>query len=207
MIVCLEGASAVGKSSVARVLAEVYGYKIVPEVNKLFKREKTCTDPYWYLERQVERWSIAKEYNGKGLAVCLDGDVFQPLWYNWIFIDLQLHDYRDVARFFEKKIQQGQLGYPDHYYLLSAPVTELHLRKGSDLERRRKNFEMHLNIIPKLSNYFSVISAEIPGLVSCIENVDSSATAAEITVGTQIDNIGTAESIMQVQKNIIFGDS
>ena len=55
MIFCLEGASAIGKSTLAKELSRSYGFDVVPEANELFKRNANDY-PNWYLDRQVERW-------------------------------------------------------------------------------------------------------------------------------------------------------
>lgn len=83
-VICLEGASGVGKSTTACELSKRYSAYTVPEVNVLFERP----DPmprYWYFERQAERWQIAQEKLVDHEIVILDGDVFQPLWYNWAY--------------------------------------------------------------------------------------------------------------------------
>lgn len=57
-LICLEGASAVGKTTTSNEIAKRTNTYIIPEVNLLFERpnEESKT---WYLERQVERWMIA----------------------------------------------------------------------------------------------------------------------------------------------------
>lgn len=59
-IICLEGASAVGKTTTSHEFARMKNTYIVPEVNLLFERPKSETNT-WYLERQVDRWQIAQE--------------------------------------------------------------------------------------------------------------------------------------------------
>jgi broad-specificity NMP kinase len=82
MIICLEGPSAVGKTTTCSAIAEQMGAYIVPEVNAIFERPADAS-PNWYLECQVARWEIAqRQQEQHGFAV-LDGDLFQPLWYNW----------------------------------------------------------------------------------------------------------------------------
>ncbi|HEY9650862.1 MAG TPA: AAA family ATPase, partial [Coleofasciculaceae cyanobacterium] len=83
-LICLEGASAVGKTTTSKALAERYGAYIVPEVNQLFQ-PPTPEPIYWYFERQVERWTLAQSQLKNHDLVVLDGDPFQPLWYNWAF--------------------------------------------------------------------------------------------------------------------------
>ncbi|HEX3522603.1 MAG TPA: hypothetical protein VHT52_11020, partial [Stellaceae bacterium] len=83
-IICLEGASAAGKTTLSRAIAARMGAAVIAEVWALFERPSP-EPPLWYLERQVERWRFAVESAGKhGLSI-LDGDPFQPLWYGWAY--------------------------------------------------------------------------------------------------------------------------
>ena len=84
-IICLEGASAAGKTTLSGAIAERTGAGVIGEVWTLFERPSP-EPPLWYLERQVDRWRLAVESAAKhGLAI-LDGDPFQPLWYGWALV-------------------------------------------------------------------------------------------------------------------------
>ncbi|MGQ7056429.1 chloramphenicol acetyltransferase, partial [Bacillus cereus group sp. BceL245] len=83
-IIAFEGASAVGKSTTCRELEKNYGAYIIPEVNSLFERPKN-EHRTWYFEKQVERWNIAVQKSEQYELVILDGDIYQPLSYNWCF--------------------------------------------------------------------------------------------------------------------------
>ncbi|MFF2878415.1 hypothetical protein ACFVR2_19050 [Gottfriedia sp. NPDC057991] len=52
MIICLEGASAVGKTSTSLEIVKSTNTYVVPEVNLFFARP-TGVSNTWYLERQV----------------------------------------------------------------------------------------------------------------------------------------------------------
>lgn len=83
-IICLEGASAVGKTVLSTYLSENFGAFVIPEVNLLFEKKKT-EQKFWYIDKQVERWKMANEAAKNHEIVVLDGDPFQPLWYNWAY--------------------------------------------------------------------------------------------------------------------------
>ena len=83
-IVCFEGPSAVGKTTMAQQLAHTLGAIVIPEVNMLFSRPAD-PPPTWYFERQVERWQQAMTAVRSTDLVILDGDPFQPFWYNWAY--------------------------------------------------------------------------------------------------------------------------
>jgi len=77
-IICFEGPSGIGKTTMGKLLSDIYN--IVPEVNQLFER-KDKEPKYWYHERQVERYELCTKAKSKSI---LDGDIFQPIWYNWV---------------------------------------------------------------------------------------------------------------------------
>jgi deoxyadenosine/deoxycytidine kinase len=157
-IICLEGASGIGKTTSAAFMAEKHGYVGVPEVNELFKRP--VTEPSdWYFEMQVRRWEIAKELSESGKVAILDGDHLQPVWCNWIFEDLGLQPVDEVLAFYSKAFASGAIGFPDAYVVLSLGVEELRLRKESDSIRSRRNFETHLRLIEPQKGYFKALKA------------------------------------------------
>lgn len=176
-IVCIEGASGVGKSTVCDVLEKEHGFKKISEVNHLFKRPLNPL-PIWYFEKQVERWSLANELSGDGGVVVLDGDPFQPLWYNWIFSDKQIQPLSDVIEFYFSAVEQGRIKFPDRYYLLTASESVLRKRKEGDTKRLRRNFESHLRLIRPQLNYFEILNSNRPNSVSVIES-DAVSTAVE----------------------------
>lgn len=176
-IVCIEGASGVGKSTVCDVLEKDHGFKKIPEVNHLFKRPLDPS-PTWYFEKQVERWSLANELSGDGEVVVLDGDPFQPLWYNWIFSDKEIQPLSDVIEFYFSAVEQGRIKFPDRYYLLTASESVLRKRKEGDTKRLRRNFDSHLRLIGPQLDYFEVLNSNQPNLVSIVES-DTVSTAVE----------------------------
>ena len=99
MILCLEGASAVGKTTCCRVLQNSVGAAIIPEVNALFERPAPAPED-WYLERQAERYALARAASETHPLAILDGVPFQPLWYNWSF------------GFFRPLIASGAMAFP-----------------------------------------------------------------------------------------------
>lgn len=171
-VICIEGASAVGKSNVCRVLEAEFGFTRIPEVNELYSRSSE-ESPSWYFERQIDRWRMACDVSSIGGSAILDGDPFQPVWYNWIFPDLGLQPISEVVRFYQEKVNSGIIRFPDKYYLLTASELELRRRKESDQNRSRKNFEKHLRLIEPQMAYFTAMNEGASGLVRVIESIDS----------------------------------
>lgn len=176
-IICLEGPSAVGKSTVARCLADNHGYEVIPEVNELFRNEKRIGDD-WYLQRQVDRYTRSIAAAASGRAVILDGDPFQPLWYNWVYPEYG--PWASVAAFYRDAIDAGTIAFPAIYAVLQAPVEHLTTRRAGDTTRRRHNFDRHLEMIAPQRRYFEYLGAQGLTKVEPIINIDAEDTALRI---------------------------
>lgn len=157
-VICFEGASAVGKTTTARAFRSRVGAFVVPEVHELYVRPKD-EPAEWYFERQAERWRMAQEQSGSGQLVVLDGDPFQPLWYNWAYNFEKWQDLDFMERFYRPRVQNGTMRFPDLYVIFSASETELRERRELDASRRRRGFETHLRMIEPQRRYFSAMQA------------------------------------------------
>jgi hypothetical protein len=188
-IVCIEGPSAVGKSSTSRYLAEQHGAIHIPEVNLLFKRPSD-ESAYWYCERQVERFQMARSHPEDCLVI-LDGDPFQPIWYNPLFPSVSNLSYQQVLDFYRSQLERNQLDWPDRYLILSAPVAELRKRKELDLRFQRRKFEAHLALVDFLPKYFGQFSPELV-LFKAAETLETNANAlleAKLSKASQRDSV------------------
>ncbi len=167
-ILCFEGPSAVGKTTTAAALAAHEGAHVVPEVNTLFARP-TDEPPEWYFERQVERWARASEAVGDHRLVVLDGDPFQPLWYNWSYDFAGWQDLDFLEAFYRPRLVRGDMEFPDRYVLFGASETALRERKEGDRTRQRRGFEAHLRFIEPQRRYFEGMQRFSPGRVQVLE--------------------------------------
>lgn len=178
-IICFEGASAAGKSSLSKYLSENLNAYVIPEVNLLFQR--TPNEPkFWYFEKQVERWELAVKASKKYQIVILDSDPFQPLWYNWAYDFDVLQSLESVAGFYREKLADGKIAFPDRYFILTVNNDDLRNRKINDASRTRKNFERHLRFIKPQLAFFSFIKSINKDLVEFIENREIEKTAAKV---------------------------
>lgn len=154
-IICFEGPSGIGKTTLSELLSDVY--HIVPEVNLLFQR--TNNEPkYWYLERQVERYELCKQSDRISI---LDGDIFQPIWYNWVCnYPANFLSKKETHEFYKTKLFEGEITFPDLYIIFHVDKKELWIRKERDKTRQRRNFEKHLKIIEPLKEYYQFLDQE-----------------------------------------------
>ena len=170
VLICLEGASGIGKTTTCRRLAELYNAYVIPEVNFLFQRPNPEPEN-WYLERQVERWKIAQEKLKSYDVVLFDGDIFQPIWYNWIYEGEFPQTLPFLKDFYVNQMKRKQIGFPDVYIHLSTSETELRKRKENDTTRRRSNFEKHLSLVEPQKQHFQYMNTVSPNVVHFVDAV------------------------------------
>lgn len=154
-IICFEGPSGIGKTTMCKMLSNEFN--IVPEVNLLFERPKE-ESRYWYLERQVERYEMCRR---SSISSILDGDIFQPIWYNWVCnYPSKFLPKDETHSFYKAKLLENKIAFPDLYIIFHVEEKELWNRKENDTTRRRRNFEKHLKIIEPLKEYYRFLDQE-----------------------------------------------
>ena len=171
MVVALEGAPGAGKSTLAAEMGRA-GALVVPEVNLLFLRpEGDGTE--WYLERQVARWEMAALAARQGRTGVLDGDPFQPMWFNWAFAAEGWPDWRVAYRYFRAKVEAGRMGVPERYVFLRVEegvraerMLARELARGGDPARAARKVERYASLVEPQARYFGALGARFPGLVN-----------------------------------------
>lgn len=183
-ILALEGPNASGKTTVAATLAASDNAFVVAEVNVLFRRPPD-EPPDWYLERQSERWDMsARAAQSNGLVI-LDGDPFQPLWYNWAYDFEGWQPLDELVPFYRPRIARGEMGFPDRYIIFTASEGVLRDRKAADVARRRRGFETHLRFIEPQRRYFEAMQRASPDRVVFVESRTVEDNAASIRRAAQ----------------------
>jgi hypothetical protein len=182
-ILCFEGPSAVGKSATASEFAAAVGAYVIAEVNALWKRPEDEPSE-WYLERQVDRYALAVKQVRRHPLVVLNGDPFQPLWYNWAYDFVGWLGLDFLEAFYRPRLLSGDIGFPDLYVVFTADVEMLRQRKEADRTRQRRGFETHLRFIEPQRRYFEAMQRFSPERVRFLdsqgigENVQAVAAAA-----------------------------
>jgi len=196
-IICFEGASAVGKTTLSEYLHDNYNACVIPEVNLLFGR-KPDEPKFWYFEKQVERWQLAAGASKNYEMVIFDGDPFQPLWYNWAYNFDVLESLKLITDFYREKLAAGRIAFPDKYFILSVKTDELKKRKINDTSRTRKNFVRHLRFIEPQRAFFSFIKSINNNLVEFIENEEIEKTGEKI-INSIGDNFTRPNNLLSLE--------
>ena len=152
-IICFEGASGIGKTTLCKLFSN--SFNVVPEANSLF--EKSGNDSkYWYYDKQIERFNLIKRSNRKSI---LDGDPFQPIWYNWVYkYPTNYLSQIEINNFYKEKLLKGEIEFPDKYIIFQVDEAILRDRKVKDKTRLRRHFEKHLELIEPQKRYFEFIN-------------------------------------------------
>ncbi|MEM7102876.1 MAG: chloramphenicol acetyltransferase [Bacteroidota bacterium] len=174
-IICFEGPSGVGKTTLAQMLSG--DFNIIPEVNQLFERSENEHE-YWYYERQLERYTIAKNANKPTI---FDGDIFQPIWYNWVCnYPANFLGNKETHAWYKAKIEQGLIKFPNLYIIFDTNEKDLRTRKENDTTRTRRNFEKHLKIIAPLRRYYKFLEKETTLQMRFIQYDDFDSTKQQV---------------------------
>lgn len=89
--------------------------------------------------------------------VILDGDIYQPLSYNWCFhFEIFDQPLSLIENFYKEKLINREIGFPDQYFYLYTNDEELRKRKESDETKEEeilKNiyiYQNRFNVIMKI---------------------------------------------------------
>jgi thymidylate kinase len=168
-IVCIEGPSAVGKTTLGMALAKRVGGFVVPEVSGTQPPGESAA---WFVDEHAKRWREARESAARVPLVVLDGDPFKGLWYNWIYAAEGWAGIEVVAPLYRAELRSGDIGFPDLYVVLQATAATLRSRRMRDATRRRSSFEKHLAMLEPLDRYFDELSVRAPARVVKVETDD-----------------------------------
>jgi hypothetical protein len=160
-ILVLEGPSAVGKTTLAGRLADVHALALIPELEP-GAPPRDADAAAWFVGRHLARWRLAEEA-AESRHVVVDGDPFKGLWYGWVYESMGHPGPLVAAAHYRAALLQGRVRFPDVCVVLGATADTLAHRRDMDLSRRRRNFELHLQLIGPQRRYFAAMNAVDPG--------------------------------------------
>lgn len=167
-IICLEGPSAVGKTTLAAALSRDGGAEILAEI--VGEPPPHHDAAKWFVEQDVARWQRACVLTRDTPLVILDGDPFKGLWYTWIFAADGWPSVEANAALYRKHVRHGTLAFPDLYVVLAASEAQLRQRRAGDATRTRRSFEKHLALIEPQRRYFMAMHDAAPGRVLFLDS-------------------------------------
>lgn len=188
MIICLEGAPAVGKSTLAALLRDQAGWLVLPEVNQLFGKPPPGPRRHAdYLDLTLRRWALAQAALAEGRTVLLDGDVLQPLWFQACYADEDWGGVEATLDFYREALAAGRLGWPSRYvFVCIDEATRAQRERERSALRGRTATEIEAKIaryrplVPCQRDYFAALRAAFPALVLEIESRDLLSCASEV---------------------------
>ena len=176
-ILALEGAPGVGKTTLAAHLSR-RGIPVIAEANLLFTRPNP-QPPAWYLERQIDRWHLATQ----SPTAILDGDPFQPLWFNWAFPEATAQSLSFVIDFYRESIHQNRIAFPHRYVFLTLPeplraerMLQRELARNLGEDRARQKTARYAKLVEPQSRYFQALAEQFPNWVQILDSTSTTET-------------------------------
>lgn len=173
-IICLEGPSAVGKTTLAAALAREAGAAVIPELDAS-GAPPIPESAAWFVDAHAAQWQQARALAARAPLVVIDCDPLKGLWFNWVFAEHGWPGIGEQAPLHRAHVERGTLAFPDLYVLLQATEAQLRARRAGDPTRTRRNHEMHLRLAAPQRRYFEALQAADPGRVLLLETSDQAA--------------------------------
>jgi thymidylate kinase len=180
-IVCLEGPSAAGKTTLAAALARRHGAAVIAELSAGSPPPEPDARAAWFVDHHAADFQRARALAAEAPLVVLDGDPFKGLWYDRVFAEDVSQVTRVVAPLYRARLQQGALAFPDLSVLLLASEEQLRARRTGDASRSRRNFEKHLALVEPQRRYFTELARLAPGRVLLLRTQDPATLADQVT--------------------------
>lgn len=178
-IICLEGPSAVGKTSLTRVFAATFGAAIVPELDASGAPPAASAEP-WFTQAHVRRWREALRSSAGAPFVVIDCDPLKGLWYNWMHAEEGWPQIDVVGALYREQFRCNTLDFPDLYVFLDAPEAALRERRKADPTRSRRGFQKHVRRLDSHRHYFKALQAAAPSRVRFLETTDRASLPSRV---------------------------
>lgn len=183
-IVCLEGPSAVGKTTLAAALAQRTGAAVVPELDAS-GAPPIAESAAWFVDAHAAEWQRARALAARARLVVKDGDPFKGLWFNWVFADHGWPGIDVQTPLHRAHVDAGTLAFPELYVVLLATEAQLRARRAGDPTRTRRNHEMHLRLIGPQRRYFEALKAVDPPRVLLLDTTERETLVDQVLAAVQ----------------------
>jgi hypothetical protein len=159
VIVAVTGPSAAGKTTWCH---QHYPADTVPEY-VLASEDLPGSDPgeqaVFWCEVNSRRWSQAlNRERVSGLAVCDDDPL--KLHYTWSLArmgTLSPHHWQAEVDVHRHAVAAGRIGFADLILVSEPSEAELRRRRDADTTRRRRNFELHVQLVQPLRQWYQAV--------------------------------------------------
>ena len=169
MIVVVEGPTAAGKTTwVRRHFADSAVWEYTADGREPSDDAGADAIGAYWAEANAGRWqqAVAIE-SARGLAVC-DSDPCK-LHYAWTLWRIGAVDrlrWTAEARHAREKFEQHRLGLADFVLVELPSLTTLRQRRDRDDSRRRRNFDLHVQLADPLREWYAALDELEPGHVA-----------------------------------------
>jgi hypothetical protein len=170
-IICLEGPSAVGKTTLAAELAREAGAAVIPELDA-GAAPPIPESAAWFVDAHAAQWQRARALAARAPLVVIDCDPFKGLWFNWVFAADGWPGIDAQAPLHRAHLERGTLAFPDLYVVLQATEAQLRARRAGDPTRTRRNHELHLRLAAPQRRYFQALQEADPPRVLLLDTSD-----------------------------------
>ena len=164
VIVAVEGPSASGKTTWCRRQPWPVVAEYTPSGSEPDGSDEHLRAAFWVGVNSA-RWLQAVELDAKHEVVLCDGDPMK-LHYSWSLARIGAvpwSRFECELRYTRAALVDGHLGMAD-LVLVSVPPTDvLHARRAADPTRRRRSFDVHVELAGPLREWYTAVDEAEPG--------------------------------------------
>lgn len=182
MRICIEGPSAVGKTTLCRELESKVGAYVLDEtIIKPIAGLSPFEEARFYLKEELNRWKVSEEMNREFPYVIFDTDPLKSLWFNWSLGYENCMSLQELDDFFQQAFSANRIGFCDLYMILNTSDAELHRRKTHDRLRERNEFHWVSCANSFRQRYYEYLSKLYPDNVMFIGSANLELTVNDVT--------------------------
>ena len=167
MIVAVEGPSAAGKTTWCERQPWPTVAEYAPTGHEPDDADADRQVAYW-VRVNCDRWRQSLGLERDHQIVLCDSDPLK-LHYSWCLARIGAAPWSRFEREListRAALSSGELGFADRILVSIPPLEVLRSRRASDSDRRRRSFELHVQLSEPLREWYSAVECAEPGRVS-----------------------------------------